>query len=123
MQPMQPMQPTSTPCPAAFTFDAPERVGNWRPLVHRLFVIPHLVVVYVLGLVSEIIGLVSWFIVLFFRGIAVGVALLIALFAVLFTGRWPDGLRDFVLSGLRLNLPVQAFFPLLVDEYPPFALD
>jgi hypothetical protein len=101
------------------TFDAPEKTANWRPRLHRLLVIPHLVVVCV----SEIIGLVSGFVVLFLLGIAAGVSLLIASFAVLFTGRWPDGLRAFVLSVLRWKLRVQAYFLLLVDEYPPFALD
>jgi hypothetical protein len=191
--------------PATFDFDPPEKVANWRPLVQWLLVIPHAVILYVLGFVSEVIGLVSWFIVLFtgslpdglanlqvmylryslrvytyagfmreeyppfsfestavdprddarvrvdiapklvdrnrltvaFRiilvipqfivlivlGLVAGVAWLIAFFAVLFTGRWPVGVRDFVLKVLRWNLRVQAYFLLLVDEYPPFALD
>jgi hypothetical protein len=42
---------------------------------------------------------------------------------VLFTGRWPDGLRDFVIKVMRWGVRVQAYFLLLTDEYPPFALD
>jgi hypothetical protein len=47
--------------------------------------------------------------------------LLIALFAVLFTGRWPEGMRDFVLNVYRWYLRVSNYFLLLTDEYPPFA--
>ena len=71
----------------------------------------------------RIILVIPQVIVLAVLGIAAGVALLIAFFAVLFTGRWPDGLRAFVVKVLRWNLRVQAYFLLLVDGYPPFALD
>jgi hypothetical protein len=47
----------------------------------------------------------------------------IAFFAVLFTGQWPPGLRDFVVKLMRWNQRVQAYFLLLTDQYPPFALD
>jgi Domain of unknown function (DUF4389) len=50
---------------------------------------------------------------------AVGV---IAFFVVLFTGRWPDGLRDFALGVGRWWLRFVAYLVLLTDEYPPFAL-
>ncbi len=199
------MQPAGAPYPATFTFDPPERIANWRPLVNWLLAIPHLVVIYALGIVSEVIGIVSWVIILFtgalpeglanvqvmylryamrtytyaaflreeyppftfdttpadpgddarvrvditpalldrnrltcaFRiilaipqfivlavlGFAAAVVGLIAFFAVLFTGQWPDGLRDFVLKVLRWNVRVQAYFLLLTDQYPPFTLD
>jgi hypothetical protein len=48
---------------------------------------------------------------------------LIAFFAVLFTGRWPDGLRSFLLGVMRWALRVEAYLLLLTDEYPPFSLD
>jgi hypothetical protein len=199
------MQPTSAPYPATFTFDPPEKVANWRPLVNWLLAIPHFVVLYALNIVSEVIALLSWFFILFtgklppgfanlqvlylrystraavfaafmhedyppftfdmtptdpgdhprvridvvpqlenrnrltvaFRlilaipqiivvavlGIAAIVAVVIGLFAVLFTGQWPKGLRDFVLGFMRWTLRVQAYLALLTDEYPPFSLD
>jgi hypothetical protein len=55
--------------------------------------------------------------------IAEWVVLLIALFAVLFTGRWPGGLRHFTLGVLRWWLRVETYLLLLTDEYPPFTLD
>jgi hypothetical protein len=44
------------------------------------------------------------------------------LFAVLFTGRWPAGARQFVLGVARWWLRVQSYLVLLHDQYPPFSL-
>jgi Domain of unknown function (DUF4389) len=46
----------------------------------------------------------------------------VAFFAVLFTGRWPAGMRDFVLKFIRFYLRTTAYVLLLTDQYPPFAL-
>ena len=54
--------------------------------------------------------------------IASFVVTVIAFFAVLFTGRWPVGIRAFVLNVWRWLLRVNACFLLLTDVYPPFAL-
>jgi len=50
------------------------------------------------------------------------VAVLIAFFAVLFTGHWPAGLRDFVIKVQRFSVRLLAYSLLLTDQYPPFAL-
>lgn len=55
--------------------------------------------------------------------IALYVVVLISFFAVIFTGRWPTGLRDFAVGAGRLWLRVNAYGRLLVDDYPPFSLD
>ena len=88
--------------PATFTFDAPERIANWRPLVHWLLAIPHLAIVYALGTVSEIVAVISWF-------------------AVLFTGRLPKGLADLQALYLRYTLRTATYFGFLREEYPPFS--
>ncbi|MGA8988434.1 DUF4389 domain-containing protein [Aeromicrobium sp.] len=62
------------------------------------------------------------FIVLAVFGIALGVVLVIGWFAVLITGRWPAGLRDFVIGMLRWSTRVNAYLYLMTDEYPPFRL-
>lgn len=54
--------------------------------------------------------------------VATILTVLVAFFAVLFTGRWPQSLRRFVINSGRLMLRVGAYSRLLVDEYPPFAL-
>jgi hypothetical protein len=62
-------------------------------------------------------------IVLALLAVAAWVVLVIAFFAVLFTGRWPAGLRHFTLGVVRWWLRVEAYLLLLTDEYPPFTLD
>ncbi len=62
-------------------------------------------------------------IVLAFLGIALYVVYVIAFFAVLFTGKWPAGLRDFVVGVTRWYIRVMVYGLLLTDAYPPFALD
>jgi Domain of unknown function (DUF4389) len=73
--------------------------------------------------------LVKWFlaiphyIVLFFLGIAAFVCVVIAWFAILFTGRYPRSLFDFVVGVQRWALRVVAYaFILVTDKYPPFSL-
>lgn len=55
--------------------------------------------------------------------IAAWFAIVVAFFAVLITGRWPEGVRRFVINAARLMLRVNAYARLLVDDHPPFALD
>jgi hypothetical protein len=69
-----------------------------------------------------ILAIPHW-IVLAALGYAVGIVALIAAFAVLFTGRWPTGLRDFVVRYERWYVRVGGYSMLLTDEYPPFSLD
>jgi len=71
----------------------------------------------------RIILVIPHVIVLVLLAIAALVVVIIGLFAVLFTGRWPAGLRDFVVGALRWSTRVNAYFLLLTDEYPPFSLD
>ena len=54
--------------------------------------------------------------------IAATCAVIIAAFAVLITGRWPQRLRAFVLNSGRFTLRVSAYSRLLTDTYPTFAL-
>jgi hypothetical protein len=196
--------PDGTPSyPATLTFDAPEKIANWRPLVQWLLVIPHVFVLYILQIVSEIVAIISWFVILFTGALPNGLAnlqalfvryslrtytymfflreeyppftfettpadpgtdprirvdvqpelagrnrltvgfriilaipqliviavlwfagavvIFIAFFAVLFTGRWPEGMRNFVMNVFGWWLRVEAYLLLLTDEYPPFA--
>jgi hypothetical protein len=56
-------------------------------------------------------------------GIAWGVATLVAWFSILFTGRYPQRLYEFSAGALRWTTRVEAYLLLLTDEYPPFTLD
>jgi len=198
------MEPSSASYPATFTFDPPEKVANWRPLVNWLLAIPHFAVLYGLRVLGQVVAVISWFAIVFtgqlpesfanlqsmwmryeirtytfalflreeyppfgfamtptdggedgriavnfqpeltdrnrvtvgFRiilviphvialallGFASAVVTIIAFFAVLFTGRWPTGMRDFVVNVERYYMRVQTYFLMLTDEYPPFQL-
>jgi len=84
--------------------DAKNDLNRWLPLVKWLLAIPH-------------------YIVLLFLSIAAGVVVIIAWFAILFTGRYPRGMFDFVVGVLRWALRVSAYaFLLVTDRYPPFTL-
>jgi len=78
---------------------------------------------------SRGLPLVKWFlaiphyIVLFFLWIGAVVCVVIAWFAILFTGRYPQGLFDYVVGVQRWSLRVSAYaFLLVTDQYPPFNL-
>ena len=84
--------------------DVEQDLNRWLPLVKWLLAIPHYIVLAVLA-----VGAIF--------------AILIAWFAVLFTGRYPRGLFDYVVGVGRWGLRVQAYAYLLVtDRYPPFSL-
>jgi hypothetical protein len=189
--------------PANLELDADGRVANWRPLVHWLLGLPHLIVANVLQQVGEVVAVISWFAIVFtgqlpagladfqclvirynaralsyaawlregypafefpmtpadpgtdpvrvdlqpaladrnrltvglrfiwvipaaiygaLLAIVVTFALIGAFFAVLFTGRWPEGLRSFVVGSGRWFVRLYAYALLLTDEYPPFTL-
>src|SRR2546423_3065057 len=85
--------------------DARQELNRWLPLVKWLLAIPH-------------------YIVLVFLWIAAVVSVVIAWFAILFTGRYPRGLFDFVPGVFRWTNRVVGYALILVtDEYPPFRLD
>jgi hypothetical protein len=55
----------------------------------------------------------------FFLYLAASVVVFLSFFAVVFTGRYPAGMRDFVVGVLRFGTRVSAYASLLTDEYPP----
>ena len=84
--------------------DVPRDLNRWMPLIKWLLAIPHYIVLGILG-------------------IFVFFAVLIAWFAILFTGSYPRSLFDFVVGFMRWTLRVNAYaFLMLTDRYPPFSL-
>ena len=56
-------------------------------------------------------------------GIVGGICQFIGFFAVLFTGKWPAGLRGWVMKSMNASLRLNAYAFLLTDVYPPFSTD
>ena len=84
--------------------DAKEDLNRWLPLVKWLLAIPH-------------------YVVLFFLYIGAVVAVVMAWFAILFTGRYPEGIFNYVEGVIRWANRVAGYALILVtDEYPPFRL-
>ena len=98
------MEPASTAYPtypATLTVETPEKIANWRPLVQWFLAIPHYVVLYALGIVAEVVALIAWF-------------------AILFTGKLPEGLAGVQALYLRYTNRTYAYAGFLREEYPPF---
>jgi hypothetical protein len=84
--------------------DVKQDLNRWMPLVKWILAIPHFVVLLFLGIASVFVVVLAWF-------------------AILFTGRYPRSLFEFVEGVMRWGLRVQAYSMLLVtDRYPPFRL-
>lgn len=84
--------------------DAEKDLNQWLPLVKWFLAIPHYIVLAILIPVAVIVVFIAWL-------------------AILFTGRYPRGLFDFVVGVGRWSLRVQAYaFLLVTDDYPPFSL-
>ena len=63
---------------------------------------------------------IPWAIVAYVYGIVAGIASVIAWFAIVFSGKYPDGLYNFNAGYLRMYTRVYSFYWLMTDEWPPF---
>jgi hypothetical protein len=68
------------------------------------YVLLQLIVASIYGFVAEIVAVIAWF-------------------AIVFTGRYPQGLYDFNAGYLRMSSRVNSCLYLLTDEWPPFGGD
>ena len=87
--------------PATYVLNPPEKIANWRPLVQWLLGLPHAVIVQVLGRVSQVIAIISWF-------------------AIVFTGKVPEGLAGVQMMYIRYEARTYSYIGFLREEYPPF---
>jgi hypothetical protein len=84
--------------------DVAQELNRWLPLVKWLLAIPHYVVLFFLWIAALVVVVVAWF-------------------AILFTGRYPRAMFDFVEGVIRWNNRVIAYaWVLVTDRYPPFRL-
>ncbi len=115
--------------PATLEVEYPERLSHWLPLVKWLLAIPHLILVGIFlggwgwgwwdwgwgGNNHEFWGIGA-------AGL-VGILVFIAAIVLLFTGRYPRSLFDFILGLDRWAFRVIVYIALMTDRYPPFRLD
>jgi len=84
--------------------DAEGELNRWLPLVKWLLAVPHYFVLLVLLLAATGVVVIAWF-------------------AMLFTGRYPSALFEFVVGVMRWSNRVVGYaFMLATDRYPPFRL-
>jgi hypothetical protein len=84
--------------------DAQQGLNRWLPIVKWLLAIPHYLVLVVLYVVAVLAAIGAWF-------------------AILFTGRYPRGIFDYLEGVIRWHNRVVGYALVLVtDEYPPFRL-
>jgi Domain of unknown function (DUF4389) len=85
--------------------DVQTQLNRWLPLVKWLLAIPHYIVLIALDIATLVVVIIAWF-------------------AILFTGRYPRWAFDFVVGMMRWHNRVLGYaFLLVTDEYPPFRLD
>jgi hypothetical protein len=94
------------PYPVTLKGDLTVPPGRWQWLVKWLLIIPHMFI-------------------LCFLQIAACVLMFIAFFSILFTGKYPKGMFDFVQGAMRWNwrMSFYSYSALGTDKYPPFSLD
>ncbi len=91
--------------PISFDVRYPDKLSRWKVAIWKFITsIPHLIILIFLYVAAFVVIVIAWF-------------------AILFTGRYPQGLHTFVAGVFRWNLRVQAYIISLTDEYPPFSLE
>ena len=98
-----PVAPSGGLAPVLVSFPGPEPQSRGTVAIRIILAIPHLIVLYALGIAAEVVLIIGWF-------------------AALFTGRLPEFAADFENGFLRWQTRVYAYIALLTDAYPPFAL-
>lgn len=84
--------------------DAVTGLNRWLPLIKWLLVVPHLIVLAVLGIAVLVVTVIAWI-------------------SILVSGNYPRSLFDFVVGTFRWAIRVWAYaFLLVTDDYPPFSL-
>jgi hypothetical protein len=85
--------------------NAQAELSRGMPLVKWFLAIPHYIILTFLGIGAFFVWIIAWF-------------------AILFTGRYPRGLFNYIVGVLRWGLRVTAYAALLItDRYPPFSLE
>ena len=91
--------------PVTYEVAFPEGPRNfWSVLLRIIYGIPHIIVLFFLGIAWFITAVIAWF-------------------AILFTGSYPEGLARFGVGYLRWVARFETYMLLMRDEYPPFSFE
>ncbi len=82
--------------------EPPETVSRWAAL-NFILAIPHYIVFIFFIIAAFVVAVIGWF-------------------AVLFTGRWPQGLRDFLVNVTNYYLRVWTYVAMVEPNYPRFGI-
>lgn len=90
--------------PVTYEVDYPGEFKRFAPLYKWILAIPNVIVLYIVMIVAVLLWVVAWF-------------------AILFTGKMPRGIHDFLVGTGRWAARSQAYYALmLTDQYPPFSM-
>jgi hypothetical protein len=87
--------------PARLAVDYPEQIAQWRPLVNWILIIPYAYAAGALLYAAYFVSIGGWF-------------------AILFTGRYPEGMFEFTAISLRWTMRQNGYQLWMTERYPPF---
>lgn len=99
------MAAPSSGYPVRLDVEYPEKLSrllNNIPYLKLILAIPHLIILLILGLLAGVVYIIAWF-------------------GILFSGKYPRGLFDFVVDIQRWSTNVNTYSYMMRDEYPPFS--
>ncbi|MGH9121149.1 MAG: DUF4389 domain-containing protein [Acidimicrobiales bacterium] len=85
------------------SLEAPERIARWRVIGNFILAIPHLILLYVLNIVGEVLAIAAWF-------------------SIVFTGKLPEGIGPFMAGIHRYQYRVTTYLFFVREQYPAFTV-
>ncbi|HEX76412.1 MAG TPA: DUF4389 domain-containing protein [Dehalococcoidia bacterium] len=90
--------------PITISFGYQEKLSRLTTLFRAFMVIPQWIALYVIGIAADVVIVIAWW-------------------AILFTGRYPKWAFSFVAGYVRWYTRVGGYYSLLTDKYPPFSME
>jgi len=90
--------------PIGLEIDAPAPQNRLSVLLRCFYMIPHAIALMFVGIAANAVAVIAWF-------------------AILFTGKYPEGMLNFSVGALRWQVRATGYMWLMTDKYPPFSLE
>jgi hypothetical protein len=88
--------------PVTYEVDYPGEMSRWLIFVKWLLIIPNVIVLLLFAIVALVLSIVAFF-------------------AILFTGKFPRSLFDFIVGVSRWSERASGYASFFTDKYPPFS--